>query len=149
MFPIEVDNKGRRSSGLAQERVNNEPLTEIHQLKGTSETIPQLSPNDEFANYELLNYLLGGEERAPRIHGSYVREAWENGLAMQESRGYNLTKWAWSARATLIIPPRVMFSRTISVATVLDATDKKRLSGKRNRSGFVAAEHGWLGRRVG
>ena len=64
-----------------------EPLSEIHQLKGTSETNPQLSPNDEFANYEILNYLLGGVERAPKIHGSYIREAYENGLAMQETRG--------------------------------------------------------------
>ena len=69
--------------------MNNEPLTEIHQLKGTSETHPLLSPNDEFADYELLNYLLGGAERTPKIHGSYIREAWQNGVAMQDSRGYN------------------------------------------------------------
>ena len=69
--------------------MNNEPLTEIHQLKGTSETHPALSPDDEFANYELLSYLLGGVDRAPVLHGSFVREAYENGLAMQETRGYN------------------------------------------------------------
>ena len=90
MFPLEVDSKGRPiDAAWAQQRVNNEPLTEIHQLKGTSETHPLLSPNDEFADYEIMNYLLGGVERAPKIHGSYVREAWQNGLALQESRGYN------------------------------------------------------------
>ena len=90
MFPLEVDSKGRPiDAAWAQQRVNNEPLTEIHQLKGTSETHPLLSPNDEFAEYELLNYLLGGVERTPKIHGSYIREAWQNGLAMQDSRGYN------------------------------------------------------------
>ena len=90
MFPLEVDSKGRPiDAAWAQERVNNEPLSEIHQLKGTSETTPMLSPNDEFADYELLNYLLGGVERTPKIHGSYIREAWQNGLAMQDSRGYN------------------------------------------------------------
>ena len=90
MFPLEVDSKGRPiDAAWAQQRVNNEPLTEIHQLKGTSETHPLLSPNDEFADYEIMTYLLGGIERTPKIHGSYIREAWQNGLAMQGSRGYN------------------------------------------------------------
>ena len=90
MFPLEVDSKNRPiDAAWAQERVNNEPLTEIHQLKGTSETHPVLSPNDEFADYEILTYLLGGLERTPKVHGSYVREAYENGLAMQQARGYN------------------------------------------------------------
>ena len=90
MFPLEVDSKGRPiDAAWAQERVNNEPLTEIHQLKGTSETHPLLSPTDEFADYEILTYLLGGVERTPKIHGSYIREAWQNGLAMQDSRGYD------------------------------------------------------------
>ena len=90
MFPLEVDNKGRPiDAAWAQERVNNEPLTEIHQLKGTSETHPLLSPNDEFADYEILTYIFGGAERTPKIHGSYIREAWQNGMAMQDSRGYN------------------------------------------------------------
>ncbi len=90
MFPLEVDSKNRPiDAAWAQERVNNEPLTEIHQLKGTSETHPVLSPNDEFADYEILTYLLGGVDRIPKVHGSYVREAYENGLAMQQARGYN------------------------------------------------------------
>ena len=41
MFPTEVDNKGRPiDAAWAQERLDNEPFTEIHQLKGTSETHP-------------------------------------------------------------------------------------------------------------
>ena len=73
MFPIEVDSKGRPiDAAWAQARVNNEPLAEIQQLKGASETHPALSPNDEFAGHEILEYLLGGVDRAPRLHGSYI-----------------------------------------------------------------------------
>jgi hypothetical protein len=94
MFPLDVDSKGRPiDAAWAQDRMNNEPLSEITQLKGTSETHPSLSPNDEFANFEILNYLLGGATRTPKIHGSYIREAYQNGLGMQEARGYNPYKF--------------------------------------------------------
>ncbi len=94
MFPTEVDNKGRPiDAAWAQSRMRNEMLSEIQQLKGASETHPVLSPNDEFAGHEILAYLFGNVTRAPRINGSYFREAYQNGLAMQETRGYNPYKF--------------------------------------------------------
>src|SRR5262245_2764756 len=91
MFPTEVDFKGRPiDKAWAESRDRNERLTEIKQIKGQSETHPTLSPNDEFANYEIMSYLLGDPEgRFPHIPGSYVRDALKNGIAMQEARGYN------------------------------------------------------------
>ena len=90
MFPLEVDSKNRPidAAWRHEHRVNNEPLTEIHQLKALK-TTPVLSPNDEFADYEFLSYFFGGGAGTPKIHGSFVREAWQNGLGMQDSRGYN------------------------------------------------------------
>ena len=77
MFPLDVDSKGRPiDAAWAHDRMNNEPLSEITQLKGTSETHPSLSPNDEFSGFEILTYLLGGAEREPKVHGSYIREAY-------------------------------------------------------------------------
>jgi len=76
------------NEAYALERALNEPLVEIAQLKGTSETTPELSPSDEFANFEILERLYGSETR-PQQHGSYVREAYGRGLVIQERVGTN------------------------------------------------------------
>ncbi len=91
MFPTEVDIKGRPiDAAWARSRVRNEPLIEIKQLKGTSETHPLLSPSDEFASFELMSILLGNPPgRVPHIVGSYARQALKDGLALQDSKGFN------------------------------------------------------------
>ena len=133
MFPLEVDSTGRPIDvAWAQERVNNEPLTEIHQLKGTSETHPLLSPTDEFADYELLTYLLSGVERTPKIHGSFVREGWQNGLAMQDSRGYNPYKMGVvGASDSHNTAAGYSQSDYFGGHGLYDATPESRLSGKK------------------
>jgi hypothetical protein len=90
MFPVEQDYKGRAiDAAWAQQRMLNEPLTELIQIKGASETHPTLSPNDEFANFQIMSFLLGTPNSTSRPNGSYVRQAYQNGLAMQQSRGFN------------------------------------------------------------
>ena len=90
MFPLELDSKGKPiDAAWAQERMKNEPLTEMKQVKGASETNPALSPNDEFAGFEIMNYLIGLDNSFSKPNGSYIREAFQNGLAMQDTRGYN------------------------------------------------------------
>jgi hypothetical protein len=99
MFPTDVDLKGRPiDSAYADSRVRNERLTEIKQLKGTSETHPLLSPNDEFANFEIMSVLLGNPPgRIPHIVGSYARQALKDGLAMQDAEGFNPYKFGFGA----------------------------------------------------
>ena len=131
MFPLEVDSKGRPiDAAWAQSRINNEPLAEVQQLKGASETHPALSPNDEFARHEILEYLLGGAERAPRLRGSYIREAYQNGLAMQDARGYNPYKFgvvgASDAHGTAAAYTQ---STYFGGHGLLDATPQARLTG--------------------
>jgi hypothetical protein len=72
----------------ALERALNEPLVEIAQTKGYSDTTPQLSPNDEFANFEIMDRVYKGET-SPKQHGSYVREAFGRGLVIQSQVGAN------------------------------------------------------------
>ena len=134
MFPIEVDSKGRPiDAAWAQERVNNEPLAEIQQLKGASETHPTLSPNDEFAGHDTLEYLLGGADRAPRLHGSYIREAYQNGLALHETRGYNPYKFGVvGASDTHGTVASYTQSNYFGGHGLLDATPQARLSGEKH-----------------
>ncbi len=75
----------------AARRTWNEPMLEVTQHKGTSETHPALSPNDEFAGFELYTRLLSSlaGERYSQPQGSYVREAWLNGIALQARSGFN------------------------------------------------------------
>jgi hypothetical protein len=95
MYPIDVDSYGRPiDAAWAESRDRNERLVEIKQIKGQSETHPALSPNDEFANYEILSYLLGDPEgRFDHIVGSYARQALKDGLTMQDTKGYNPYKF--------------------------------------------------------
>jgi hypothetical protein len=72
----------------ALNRALNEPLVEIAQTKGYSDTTPELSPNDEFANFEIMDRFYKGET-SPHQHGSYVREAFGRGLVVQSQVGAN------------------------------------------------------------
>ena len=66
-------------------RIRNEPLVEITQIKGTSETHPALSSRDEWADFELVTTRgVGvGVPMPSQVEGSYVREAWRHGLKLE------------------------------------------------------------------
>ena len=76
----------------AQLRATNEPVAEIAQNKGTSETHPLLSANDEFAGFEIWDKLLIGDIDSKKP-GSYWRDALGRGLAIATRVGANPFKY--------------------------------------------------------
>jgi hypothetical protein len=77
----------------AQRRATNEPLTEIIQIKGQSETHPLISPNDEFADFEIYDHLLPSPATKSDPNGSYIRQAYGRGLVIQSRVGTNPFKY--------------------------------------------------------
>jgi hypothetical protein len=101
MYPTDLDSYGRPiDAAWAASRDRNERLVEIKQIKGASETHPLLSPNDEFANYEMFSGLLGlspDSGRVDHVQGSFARQAYKDGITMQDTRGYNPYKFGMAA----------------------------------------------------
>ena len=67
-----------------------EPVVEITQIKGDSETHPVLSPDDAFADFETYPYYIQREwtDYVPQP-GDYVRSALKTGLSVEASLGVN------------------------------------------------------------
>jgi len=76
----------------ARRRALNEPLTEIIQTKGSSDTHPILSPNDEFADFEMFPNLISTSTVSKVKHG-YIRQALTDGLIHEEKLGTNPFKF--------------------------------------------------------
>jgi hypothetical protein len=120
MFPLQ-DSEGKLiSKEYAATRMKWEPLVEMTQIKGDSETHPNLSPTDEFADYETYDHLIAVEgaeaknmftdgflgELSPEDRelvlknkqqiaeaGDYARSALKRGLVVEDRIGTNPYKF--------------------------------------------------------
>ncbi|THD65692.1 DUF3604 domain-containing protein [Robertkochia marina] len=81
---------------VVEQRYRFEPLAEVTQQKGDGETHPQLSPDDEFADFETLDMgnLNGTQAKTPDMLASeYAREALKRGLKIEAELGTNPFKF--------------------------------------------------------
>ena len=97
MYSAETMSGKALSTDYARRRTRNEPINEVVQIKGQSMSHPILSPNDEFADYELYEYTFTASFPPPpsQPENSYVRGALKDGLAMEESLGANPFKFGF------------------------------------------------------
>ncbi len=76
----------------ARARMRWEPIAEVTQIKGDSETHPTLSPDDPFADFERWDEfnISNTVKTTPEMYpGSYARSALKRGLALEKSVGAN------------------------------------------------------------
>ena len=79
-------------AAYAELRMRNEPIVENTQVKGTSDTHPMLSPNDEWADFEIMPLRIASQLPS-QPPGSYTRDAFLKGLLMEERDGVNPYKF--------------------------------------------------------
>jgi hypothetical protein len=126
MFLLETF-EGRPFDAVYSElRMRNEPLVEITQVKGTSDTHPLLSPNDEWAEFEIFPYRIATRLDSD-VPGSYVREAYLNGLEIAERDGFNPFRFGLiGASDTHVAAGPVEEDNYFSKVGVLDGEPKLR-----------------------
>ena len=130
MFTVESFDGSPLTSELAAQRIQYEPLIEITQIKGDGESHPYLSPNDEFAGYEVWDRanLNGTEAKTPEmLKFEYAREALKTGLKLESTLGVN--------------PYKVGFVGSTDAHTSLSAIEEDNFFGK--HSGVEPEPHRW------
>ncbi len=97
MFPLEAQWDGTPlDQSYVTERRRWEPLYESTQIKGDGEAHPLLSPDDEFADYEIWdigNLDVSEAKTDDMLAGEYAREALKRGLAIEARLGTNPYKF--------------------------------------------------------
>jgi hypothetical protein len=96
MFPVVEDFGRKLDRQYVETRARWEPLYEVTQTKGTGESHPYLSPNDEFADFELWdkgNLDLSVAKSKDMLQFEYLRSALKNGLLLEQKFGTNPYKF--------------------------------------------------------
>ena len=119
----------------AERQTRHEPVTGIIQTKGSSDTHPYLSPNDEFASFELFDNMINVGIPSQLKHG-FVRQGLVDGMILENQLGHNPFKFAIVAGADV----HSGYSGNEewvwdSAHGLVDDTPQKRLALGRNPSG--------------
>lgn len=96
MFMLETFAGQPFDADYSAKRAKYEPVYEVTQPKGSGEAHPFLSPDDAFADHEIIDAsnLSGSTPKSPEmLKTEYAREALKNGLAEEQRTGGNPFKF--------------------------------------------------------
>lgn len=96
MFSPQRENGSRLDKQYATYRARWEPVIEVTQVKGDSETHPYLSPDDPFADFETWdegNIAMTKKKESWMLRHDYARSALKDGLVYEETLGVNPFKF--------------------------------------------------------
>ena len=97
MFPVDKTyHGGRVNKEYVALRAKWEPLYEVTRIKGDGEAHPDLSPDDEFADYgtwDLANLDITELKKPEMLPGEYARSALKLGLMLEKKLGINPYKF--------------------------------------------------------
>lgn len=90
MFPEKTLRGEPFTEEYARKRLQWEPVVEVTQIKGDSETHPVFSPTDEFADFETYQFYIQQEPQAYKPEpGDFIRPALKRGLSIERNLGVN------------------------------------------------------------
>ena len=94
MFQMTMEDGSPMTPEYAAMRAWAEPVIEVTQIKGDSETHPYLSPNDEMAGFGVQGWDFGNlslsEMTEPSMYaGSYARSGLMRGITLEQQMGVN------------------------------------------------------------
>ena len=125
----------------AELRMRNEPVSEVIQVKGQSEAHPALSTNDEWAQFAMLENILGKPDVIGEAKGSYARQAMKDGLKMEADRGVNPYRFGMIGSSDgHNAASAVEESNYFGKIGVSDGTREVRLLGGKKPEGFDFAD---------
>ena len=102
------------TADYARTRMQWEPITEVTQIKGDSETHAKFSPEDEFADFETYEHFIQTTASKTDVSpGDYIRPALKTGLALEQTIGVNPYKFGFigstDAHSGLVVSGRGQF----------------------------------------
>ncbi|MBK9011823.1 DUF3604 domain-containing protein [Novosphingobium sp.] len=156
MFELTQPGGGPMTADYARRRARLEPVVEVTQIKGDSESHPFLSPNDEFSGYGTagweLNNLIGNQPKVPGMYaGEYVREALKRGLLIEQRTGVNPYKFGMigstdSHTSLATADDNQFFGKHSGNEPKAErATQQQNLGTNRNRFGWQYLASGYAG----